>query len=168
MLHPLFKRAFIGLGSNLSDPGVQILKACVELGNLPQTRLLSCSSLYRSAPVGYADQPDFINAVAEVETGLAPHKLLEALLDMEHRHGRVREERWGPRTLDLDLLLYDAQVIHEPDLEVPHPRMHERAFVLQPLHEIAPACIIAGHGSVEACLERCMDQRVERMEGSRP
>lgn len=165
---PHFKRAFIGLGSNLSDPGAQILKACAELGNLPQTRLLSCSSLYRSAPVGYADQPDFINAVAEVETGLAPHALLEALLDLEHRHGRVREFRNAPRILDLDILLYDDLTCHEHGLTLPHPRMHERAFVLQPLHEIAPSCIIAGHGSVGACLEKCVAQRVERMEGSRP
>lgn len=162
------KRAYIGLGSNLSDPGAQILKAYIELGNLPLTRLLSCSSLYRSAPVGYADQPDFINAVAEVETGLAPHALLDALLDMEHRHGRVREFRNSPRILDLDILLYDNLVYHEHGLTLPHPRMQERAFVLQPLHEIAPACVIPGHGSVEECLEACADQRVERMEGSRP
>ncbi len=162
------KRAFIGLGSNLAEPGAQILKAYAELGNLPQTRLLSCSSLYRSAPVGYADQPDFINAVAEIETGLAPHALLAALLDMEHRHGRVREFRNAPRILDLDILLYDDLICHEHGLTLPHPRMHERAFVLQPLHEIAPSCIIAGHGSVAACLEKCIAQRVEKMEGSRP
>jgi 2-amino-4-hydroxy-6-hydroxymethyldihydropteridine diphosphokinase len=166
--HSSRKRAFIGLGSNLSDPGAQILKAYAELGNLLQTRLLSCSSLYRSAPVGYADQPDFINAVAEIETALAPHQLLEALLDMEHRHGRVREFRNAPRILDLDILLYDDLTCHEHGLTLPHPRMHERAFVLQPLHEIAPSCIIAGHGSVAACLEKCIAQRVERVEGSRP
>jgi len=166
--HASRKRAYIGLGSNLSDPGTQILKACAELGNLPQTRLLSCSSLYRSAPVGYADQPDFINAVAEVETGLAPHALLEALLDMEYRHGRVREFRNAPRILDLDILLYDDLTCHEHGLTLPHPRMHERAFVLQPLHELAPSCLIAGHGSVGACLEKCADQRVERVEESRP
>ena len=159
------KRAFIGLGSNLSDPGAQILKACEELGKLPQTRLLSCSALYRSAPVGYADQPDFINAVAEVETGLAPHVLLEALLDMEHRHGRVREFRNAPRILDLDILLYDDLTCHEHGLTLPHPRMHERAFVLQPLHEIAPGRIIGRHGSVGECLKKCAGQRVERMEG---
>lgn len=165
---PHFKRAFIGLGSNLSDPGAQILKAYAELGNLPQTRLLSCSSLYRSAPVGYADQPDFVNAVAEIETALAPHALLEALLDMEHRHGRVREFRNAPRILDLDILLYDDLTCYEHGLTLPHPRMHERAFVLQPLHEIAPFRTIAGHGSVEACLEKCLDQRVERVEGNLP
>ena len=166
--HPSREHAFIGLGSNLADPGAQILKACVELGNLPQTRLLSCSSLYRSAPVGYADQPDFINAVAEVETALAPHQLLQALLDLEHRHGRVREFRNAPRILDLDILLYADLTCHEQGLTLPHPRMHERAFVLQPLHEIAPSCIITGHGSVEACLEKCGAQRVERIEERQP
>ncbi|MDD5242021.1 MAG: 2-amino-4-hydroxy-6-hydroxymethyldihydropteridine diphosphokinase [Sulfuricella sp.] len=160
-----YKRAFIGLGSNLSDPGNQILKAFAEFGKLPQTRLLSSSSLYRSAPVGYAEQPDFINAVAEIETGLTPHQLLDALLDMEHRHGRVREFRNAPRILDLDILLYDDLSCHEHGLTLPHPRMHERAFVLQPLHEIAPSCIIGGHGGVEECLEKCTDQRVERVEG---
>jgi 2-amino-4-hydroxy-6-hydroxymethyldihydropteridine diphosphokinase len=161
---PHFKRAFIGLGSNLSEPRAQILKAYAELGNLPQTRLLSCSSLYRSAPVGYADQPDFINAVAEIATALAPQALLAALLDMEHRHGRVREFRNAPRILDLDILLYDDLACHELGLTLPHPRMHERAFVLQPLHEIAPSCIIGVHGRVSECLEKCADQRVERLE----
>ena len=135
---PHFKRAFIGLGSNLADPGAQILKAYAELGNLPQTRLLSCSSLYRSAPVGYADQPDFINAVAEIETGLAPHALLAALLDMEHRHGRVREFRNAPRILDLDILLYGERIVREVGLDIPHPRMAQRRFVLEPLVAIAP------------------------------
>jgi 2-amino-4-hydroxy-6-hydroxymethyldihydropteridine diphosphokinase len=161
--HP-YRRAFIGLGSNLAEPRAQILKAFAELGRLPQTRLLAHSSLYRSAPVGYAEQPDFINAVAEIETGLDPHQLLAALLDMEHRHGRVREFRNAPRILDLDILLYDDLACHEHGLTLPHPRMHERAFVLQPLHEIAPRCIIGGQGRVDECLEKCTDQRVERLE----
>lgn len=159
------KRAFIGLGSNLAEPRAQILKAFAELGRLPQTRLLAHSSLYRSAPVGYAEQPDFINAVAEIETGLDPHQLLAALLDMEHRHGRVREFRNAPRILDLDILLYDDLACHEHGLTLPHPRMHERAFVLQPLHEIAPRCIIGDRGGVGECLEKCAGQRVERLEG---
>lgn len=159
------KRAFIGLGSNLAEPRGQIVRAFDELGRLPRTSLLSRSSLYRSAPVGYAEQPDFINAVAEIETGLGPHELLDALLDMEHRHGRVREFRNAPRILDLDILLYDSLACHEHGLTLPHPRMHERAFVLQPLQEIAPDCIIAGQGRVGECLERCAGQRVERLEG---
>lgn len=162
--HP-YRRAFIGLGSNLAEPRAQILKAFAELGKLPQTRLLAHSSLYRSAPVGYDEQPDFINAVAEIETGLGPHELLNVLLDMEHRHGRVREFRNAPRILDLDILLYDDLACHEHGLTLPHPRMHERAFVLQPLHEIAPCCIIGGQGSVGECLEKCIGQRVERLEG---
>ena len=158
------KRAYIGLGSNLADPRGQILKAFAELGKLPQTRLLSRSSLYRSAPVGYAGQPDFINAVAEIATALGAHELLASLLDMEHRHGRVREFRNAPRVLDLDILLYDDLSCHENGLTLPHPRMHERAFVLRPLHEIAPGRIIGGHGPVGECLEKCAGQRVERME----
>ena len=157
------KRAFIGLGSNLADPRGQIMKAFSELGKLPRTRLLARSSLYRSAPVGYAEQPDFINAVAEIETGLAPHELLAALLDMEHRHGRVREFRNAPRILDLDILLYNDLACHEHGLTLPHPRMHERAFVLRPLHEIAPSCIIGAYGQVGECLERCIGQQVERL-----
>lgn len=159
-----YKRAFIGLGSNLANPRGQILKAFAELDRLPWTSLLSRSSLYRSAPVGYAEQPDFINAVAEIETSLSAHELLDVLLDMEHRHGRVREFRNAPRILDLDILLYDTLTCHEHGLTLPHPRMHERAFVLQPLHEIAPRCIIAGQGRVDECLEKCTDQRVERVE----
>lgn len=159
-----YRRAYIGLGSNLAEPRAQIRKAFAELGRLPQTRLLAHSSLYRSAPVGYAEQPDFINAVAEIETGLDPHELLAALLDMEHRHGRVREFRNAPRILDLDILLYDDLACHERGLTLPHPRMHERAFVLQPLHEIAPRCIIGGRGGVGECLEKCAGQRVERLE----
>lgn len=162
--HSALKSAFIGLGSNLADPRAQILKAFAELDRLPQTRLKARSSLYRSAPVGYADQPDFINAVAEIETALAPHQLLDALLDMEHRHGRVREFRNAPRILDLDILLYNDLTCHEHGLTLPHPRMHERAFVLQPLREIAPACVIGEHGQVGACLEKCGGQQVERLE----
>ena len=117
--------------------------------------------------MGYADQPDFINAVAEIETGLAPHALLDALLDIEHRHGRVREFRNAPRMLDLDILLYDDLACHEHGLTLPHPRMHERAFVLQPLLEIAP---ILHHSRARRAAggmpgEMRCDQRVERMRG---
>jgi 2-amino-4-hydroxy-6-hydroxymethyldihydropteridine diphosphokinase len=159
-------RAFIGLGSNLVDPCGQLLKAFAELGRLPKTRLVARSSLFRSAPVGYADQPDFINAVAEIETGLGAHELLAALLELEHRHGRVREFRNGPRTLDLDVLLYDGLVCHENGLTLPHPRMHERAFVLRPLQELAPDLIIHGKGSVADCLAACADQVLERIDES--
>lgn len=156
-------RAYIALGSNLADPQAQILQAFSELDRLPQTRLLARSSLYRSAPVGFADQPDFINAVAAIETGLSPQQLLAALLDLEHRRGRVREFLNAPRVLDLDILLYDGLVCHEHGLTLPHPRMHERAFVLYPLHEIAPRCAVPGKGPVADLLAHCAVQRIERL-----
>ena len=108
------------------------------LAALPATRLVAQSPLYRSAPVGYAGQPDFINAVAAVDTALSPRELLDALLAIEGRHGRVRDFPNAPRTLDLDVLLYGERELHEPGLTVPHPRMHERAFVLVPLCELMP------------------------------
>ena len=113
---------------------------------LPQTRLARMSSLYRSAPVGYKEQPDFINAVAQIETALTPRMLLDELLAIERRHGRKRDFPNAPRTLDLDIVLYDEVVLHEPGLTIPHPRMHERAFVMLPLAEIAPDVMIPGRG----------------------
>ncbi len=155
--------AFIGLGSNLGEPKAKLRLALAALAALPQTRLVAASSLYRSAPVGFADQPDFVNAVAQLATGLAPQALLAALLGIEQRFGRERSFRNAPRTLDLDLLLYEAQSIAEPGLTVPHPRMHERAFVLAPLAEIAPDCEIPGKGRAAALLAACADQNVERL-----
>ncbi len=159
--------AFVGLGSNLNDPARQILRAVQALGALPGTRLLACSALYRSAPVGYFDQPDFINAVAKLETGLAPRALLDALLELERHHGRTREFPNAPRTLDLDVLLYDELRHHEHGLTVPHPQMHLRAFVLAPLLEIAPDCAIPGIGSAADALAQISDQRVERIDDAR-
>ncbi|MBV8032187.1 MAG: 2-amino-4-hydroxy-6-hydroxymethyldihydropteridine diphosphokinase [Betaproteobacteria bacterium] len=130
--------AFVGLGSNLDNPVRQVESALGELDTLPQTRLLKRSSLYRTAPVGYADQPDFINAVAQLETELAAERLLEELQAIESRHGRVRTFPNAPRTLDLDLLLFGEVVLRSERLTLPHPRMHERSFVLDPLREIAP------------------------------
>jgi 2-amino-4-hydroxy-6-hydroxymethyldihydropteridine diphosphokinase len=156
--------AFIGLGSNLEDPSGQLQRAFDDLGRLPDTRLLARSSLYRSAPVGYLDQPDFVNAVAQVETALAPRDLLQALLRIEHEHGRERTFRNAPRTLDLDVLLYDDLQLHEHGLTIPHPQMHLRAFVLEPLLEIAPGCVIPGIGSAEQALRACAGQVLERMQ----
>ncbi len=150
--------ASIGLGANLNDPAKQVEYALTELDRLPQTRLVAHSSLYASTPVGYVDQPDFINAVAQIETGLAPRALLDALLDIEQRHGRERSFRNAPRTLDLDLLLYGLAHFHETALTIPHPRMCERAFVLRPLLEIAPETVIPGRGPAAACLAACVDQ----------
>jgi 2-amino-4-hydroxy-6-hydroxymethyldihydropteridine diphosphokinase len=152
--------ATIGLGANLDDPAAQVEYALAELDRLPHTRLVARSSLYASAPVGYVDQPDFVNAVAQVETALAPRALLAALLDIEHRHGRERSFRNAPRTLDLDLLLYGNARFHEEGLSLPHPRMHERAFVLLPLIEIAPDATIPGIGRAIDRIAACADQSV--------
>ncbi len=146
--------AYIALGANLSDPISQIEHAWAELDNLPESRLVACSSLYLSKPVGYAEQPDFINAAAAIVTQLPPRSLLAALLQIEARHGRNRTFKNAPRSLDLDLLLYDGLVMHEHGLTLPHPRMTERAFVLVPLAEIAADARIPGHGSVADCLAR--------------
>lgn len=152
--------ATVGLGANLNDPAAQVEYALAELGRLPATRLIARSSLYASAPVGYVDQPDFVNAVAQIETALAPRALLAALLDIEHRHGRERSFRNAPRTLDLDLLLYGAAHFHEDGLTLPHPRMSERGFVLFPLLEIAPDAVIPGRGRAADWAARCGDQHV--------
>ncbi len=157
---------FVGLGGNLNNPQDQILRAFKALDALPHTRLLARSSLYRSAPVGYLDQPDFINAVARLETELSPRELLEALLALERANGRTREFLNSPRTLDLDLLLYDDLQHHEHGLTVPHPQMHKRAFVLLPLLELAPGCIIPGVGSAREAMRGCGDQKLERVDGA--
>ena len=160
--HGINHKAYIGLGSNMANPVAQVREALDELAHLPSSRLLAVSSLYRSAPVGKLDQPDFINAVALIETDLTPQDLLKSLLEIEHYHGRVREYRNGPRTLDLDILLYDDLQCNDAHLTLPHPRMHQRAFVLQPLCEIAPDCRLAGHGTLAELLKECAGQQLER------
>ncbi|MDR3300300.1 MAG: 2-amino-4-hydroxy-6-hydroxymethyldihydropteridine diphosphokinase [Candidatus Accumulibacter sp.] len=157
--------AFVALGANLADPAVQVRAALAALTDLPESRLLRASSLYRSAPVGIRGQPDFINAVAALETSLTPRALLAALFAIETQFGRRRDFPHAPRTLDLDLLLYDILAIDTPDLEVPHPRMHLRAFVLAPLVEIAPDCRIPGRGSAAAWLPAVRTQRIEKLAG---
>jgi 2-amino-4-hydroxy-6-hydroxymethyldihydropteridine diphosphokinase len=156
-------RAFIGLGANLGDPEAQVRLAISRLGKLPRTRLLAASPLYRSAPVGVGEQPDFVNAVAEIETAIGARALLEALLALEARFGRERPSPGAARTLDLDLLLYGERVIAEPGLTVPHPRMHERAFVLMPLAEIAPDIVIPGRGAARALLATVQDQTIVKI-----
>jgi 2-amino-4-hydroxy-6-hydroxymethyldihydropteridine diphosphokinase len=158
-------RAYIGLGANLGDPGKQLVAALEALRAIPATRLARHSSFYRSAPMGYADQPDFVNAVAEIETELAPRALLDALLGIEKTLGRSRSFANAPRTLDLDLLLYGDVVLSEPGLHLPHPRMHTRAFVLAPLAEIAPGTVIPGHGAVAPLLAACAGQAIEKLAG---
>ncbi|HLX21969.1 MAG TPA: 2-amino-4-hydroxy-6-hydroxymethyldihydropteridine diphosphokinase [Usitatibacter sp.] len=136
--------AAIALGSNLDDPEAQVRRGFDEIAALPQTDLRARSRLYRTAPAGYADQPDFINACALVDTQLAPRALLENLLAIERAHRRVRTIPNGPRTLDLDIILYGDQVIDEPGLTIPHPRAHERDFVLKPLRDVWPDFVIPG------------------------
>jgi 2-amino-4-hydroxy-6-hydroxymethyldihydropteridine diphosphokinase len=147
--------AYVGLGSNLDDPRAQVLGAFEELDRMPHTRVVKKSSLYRSAPLGYAAQPDFVNAVAQLETGLPAERLLAELQAIEARHGRKRSFANAPRTLDLDLLIHGKTQLRSAALTLPHPRMHERAFVLKPLLEIAP--------DLPFDLGACKDQRVERI-----
>lgn len=155
--------AYVALGANLGDPASTVRAAFGALANLPESRVVQTSSLYRTAPVGLADQPDFINAVAALETTLAPESLLDALLDLENRFGRLRAEKNGPRTLDLDLLLYNDQFLDLPRLQLPHPRLHLRAFVLQPLAEIAPELEIPGRGQIAAWLPAVANQGIARL-----
>lgn len=154
---------YVGLGSNLEDPRDQISRALDELAALPDSALCARSSLYRTPPMGPPGQPDYINAVAMLRTALAPHAFLDALQALEQRHARVRAGRWGPRTLDLDLLLYDTARIADSRLTVPHPGIVERAFVLAPLAEIAPALEIPGHGQVMNLLATIDLQGISRV-----
>ena len=141
-------RAFVGLGGNVGDVAAAFASAVAQLDALPRTQLLRVSRSYRTPAWGLAAQPDFLNAVALLETDSPARELLEALFAIERAHGRDRgtESRWGPRTLDLDLLLYGDSVIDEPGLHVPHPYLHERAFALRPMLDIAPDVAIPGHG----------------------
>ena len=156
--------AYVGLGSNLGNPTGQVRSALAALRRLPHTCVTACSSLYRTAPIGRLEQPDFINAVARLETQLPARELLAGLLAIEAQHARVRSTPNAPRTLDLDLLLFADEVISEPGLEVPHPRMHERAFVLLPLDEIEPAACVPGHGPVAELLAGVAAQRIARID----
>lgn len=159
--------AAIGLGANLGDAIATVRAAIDELGTIPDSRLLRASPLYRSAAWGVKNQPDFINAVALVETTLAPRALLEALLEIERRHGRDRrnEIRWGPRTLDLDLLLHGDAVLDEDGLTLPHPQMHRRAFVLRPLLDVWPDVAIPGIGPADLALTDLQPAGIARIEG---
>lgn len=148
---------WIGLGANLGDPETEVTRSFAELDKIAKTRLVARSRLYRTRPWGPVPQPDFVNAVAHLETGLEAETLLDQLLAIESRRGRERsprEERWGPRVLDLDLLLYGKETIGTERLQVPHPRLAERAFVLVPLVELAPELEIPGLGRVSDLLMR--------------
>lgn len=146
--------ALVGLGANLGDAVATLRHAFQHLDGMPHTRLLRASRIYRTPAWGRTDQPDFFNAVAMLDTTLTAREMLDAMLDIEHAAGRDRSagDRWGPRTLDLDLLLFGDQVIDEPGLRVPHPHLHERSFALVPLVELAPDAMIPGIGPARAAL----------------
>ena len=146
-------RAYVGLGANLGDRAATLRRAIDLLAERPAIDVVGVSSFRETDPVGYLDQPRFLNAAVVVETSLTPSALLAALLDVERELGRVREgPRYGPRTVDLDLLVMDDLVLDEPGLELPHPRLHERMFALEPLAELDPELAIPGRGRVSALL----------------
>jgi 2-amino-4-hydroxy-6-hydroxymethyldihydropteridine diphosphokinase len=156
--------AYVALGSNLDDPRAQVERAVAALAALPDTRLVRCSSLYRTRPYGPVEQPDFVNAVAGVLTQLDPAALLAQLKALEARMGRERPVvRWGPRRIDLDLLVHGTARIAQPDLHLPHPGIAERAFVLVPLAEIAPDLDVPGLGHVRGLLGRVDSGDLERL-----
>lgn len=157
--------AYVGLGSNLEGPEAQVRRALDELAGMPDTHVTARSPLYKSAPLGSQDQPDYINAVAALDTRLAPLALLAALRDIERRHGRVRDgTRWGPRSLDLDLLLYSDVVMDTPELTLPHPGLPERSFVLYPLFDVAPQLAVPGRGTVRELRDRLRSTDIARLE----
>ncbi|HEU5294636.1 MAG TPA: 2-amino-4-hydroxy-6-hydroxymethyldihydropteridine diphosphokinase [Burkholderiaceae bacterium] len=155
-------RAFVGVGANLGDPRAQVESGIAALRALPSSRLIARSSLYASAPVDAAG-PDYVNAVVELSTALPAAELLRALHAIEAAHGRVRPTVNAPRTLDLDLLLYGEQRSDDPALRLPHPRLHQRAFVLRPLLEIAPALQVSGLGTLASWLPQLGDQPITRL-----
>ena len=157
------QRCFIALGANLGNPVATVNAAILALRSLPRTEFIAASSLYRTAPVGLKHQPDFINAVVELAAVSSAADLLESLFALEERFGRLRSVRNAPRTLDLDLLLYGDVVSADIQLTLPHPRLHQRAFVLAPLAEIAPRLMIPGRGKVGDLLMRCADQQIEKL-----
>lgn len=157
-------RVYIGLGSNLATPQQQLNAALSALAEIKQTRLVAQSSFYASDPLGPADQPRYLNAVAALDTQLAPLQLLDALQTIELEQGRERkEQRWGPRTLDLDILLFGQQVLNEPRLVIPHYHMHARAFVLYPLAEIAPGLQLPDGRTLQDLLAACPFEGLERL-----
>ncbi len=159
-------RAFIGLGSNLANPAVQVQTAIADIEKLVAVQLINCSSLYKSPPMGPQDQPDYINAVVEIETDLSAHDLLDHLQMIELQHGRVRQRHWGERTLDLDLLVFGDSRINDARLQVPHPGIAQRSFVLYPLAEIAPELVISDLGEINTLLKHCPVDGLIRIENS--
>ncbi|KRU89053.1 2-amino-4-hydroxy-6-hydroxymethyldihydropteridine diphosphokinase [Pseudomonas aeruginosa] len=159
----MIQRAYIALGSNLEQPREQIQAALEALARLPDSRLVAVSPLYISDPLGPADQPRFVNGVAALDTALAPLDLLDALQAIEQEQGRVRDLRWGPRTLDLDILLYGEQLLDLPRLKVPHYHMQTRAFVLYPLADLAPDLLLPDGRHLPELLAACPFEGIERL-----
>lgn len=156
---------YLGIGSNLDKPIEQVQRAMRALSLMPKSHLVGQSRLYRSEPLGPPDQPDYVNAVAALETELPALELLLLLQGIEHHQGRIRDgSRWGPRTLDLDILLYGDEFINHPQLQVPHPGLHVRNFVLYPLHEIVPDLVIPGLGALSALLAQCPADGLEPLD----
>lgn len=160
------RRVFIGLGGNLGEVESTLMEALFALDEIPQTTLRRQSSIYRTPAWGNTDQADFLNCVAEIQTRLSPTILLEKCLEIEERFGRIRqqEQRWQARTLDLDILLFGDDIVHEPNLHIPHPHMHERAFVLVPLAELANDLEIPGQGSLKDCLAQLDISNIKTLE----
>jgi len=152
--------AYVGLGSNLEDPTAQLARAVAELASLPNTTLLAQSAFYASRPVGPQDQPDFVNGAVQLSTELSPHQLLDHLQAIEQAHGRERLRHWGPRTLDLDLLLYGNDSIHDERLTVPHAELANRDFVLQPLLDLNPELVLPDGRSIETLRQACPDNQL--------
>ena len=144
--------AFVGIGSNLGDRETNLRKALELLAAESRIEVVAVSRLRETDPVGPVEQPSFLNGAVHISTELPPRELLERLLEVEQRLGPVRGERWGPRTIDLDLLVYGDEIVDEPGLTLPHPRLHERRFALEPLAELAPALVVPGRGAVQALL----------------
>jgi 2-amino-4-hydroxy-6-hydroxymethyldihydropteridine diphosphokinase len=156
--------AYVGIGSNLDDPVAQVKEALEELDAIPDSVLVARSSLYSSKPMGPVDQPDYVNAVAAIDTLLSPEELLKELRNIEDRQGRVRGgEKWGPRILDLDLLLYGKKQINSPELTVPHPGLHERDFVIIPLAEIGGDLNIPGYGPLRSLIRNCEKHSLKKL-----
>lgn len=156
-------RAYVGLGSNLQDPAAQLARAVMELARLPQTTLLAQSPFYASRPVGPQDQPDFVNGAVELSTSLLPHQLLDHLQAIEQAHGRERLRHWGPRTLDLDLLLFGDETLSDERLTVPHTELANRDFALQPLLDLNPELALPDGRRVDQLRAQCQDNQLRKL-----
>lgn len=164
MIEPRLTRAYIGLGSNLEDPRAQVERAINSIEKIPDTSLINVSSWYQSTAVGPGDQPDYINGAVSVDTYLPPESLLSALQTIEAAQGRVRNERWAARTLDLDLLLYGDIIVSTDRLQVPHPRLQERNFVLYPLAELAPRLALPSGDTLQSLVESIGTEGLSKLE----